>query len=147
MRRLAAILFLAAGGAEAAEPDICYLNEPPADAIVTEHRGASPFTGFDRTLSALYLPRVLCGFDTENDRKFWRSFVAAFGCSPESEVAQVTEGWLTEAPAAMQPGFDEAREAEPERVATLCARVADCVVPESYDIEGETGLYCPSLGE
>ena len=59
----------------------------------------------------------------------------------------MTEGWLVDAPASMQPGFDEAREAEPERVAALCARVADCVVPESYDIEGETGLYCPSLGE
>ena len=130
----------------AAEPDICYAGEPPADAIVTIHRGQSPFTGFDRTLSALYLPRALCGFDVSADKKFWRSFVANFGCSAESEIAKVTEAWLEEAPAASQENFDQARLDQPERVEALCARFVDCVVPEAYDPTEETGLYCPSLG-
>ena len=143
---LAAALALLAPAAFGAEPDICYATEPPPDAIVTEHRGASPFTGFDHTLSSLYLPRALCGFDVEADKSFWRSFVAAFGCSPESEIASLLNGWLDEAPAAAQPDFDAARDAQPDRVAALCARVSDCVVPEKYDIEGKTGFYCPSLG-
>ena len=143
----AALMLTGAVPAFAAEPDICYATEAPADAIVTVHKNASPFTRMDATLSSLYLPRALCGFDVETDIAFWRSYYAAFGCSPDSEIAQLMEGWLTDAPVAMAADFAAAREQAPERVAALCARVSDCVVPESYDIEGETGLYCPSLGE
>ena len=146
MRWLVPVLALAATPLAAAEPDICYAGDIPPDAIITEHHNQSPFTGFDRTLSSLYLPRALCGFDVTADKSFWRSFVSSFGCSPESEVARLTEGWLEDAPGAMQAEFDASREVEPERVAALCARVSDCVVPLEYDPTGETGLYCPSLG-
>lgn len=152
-RALPAILLVSmvsvfAAPVSAAEPDICYANEPPVDAAVTEYRGASPFTGMDRTLSALYLPRALCGRDVSRDLTFWRSYYAAFGCSAQSEIAVLIESWLIDAPVAMAPDFAAARAAEPERVAALCARVSDCNVPESYDIdsEGEGGFYCPSLG-
>lgn len=138
---------LAGTPAFAAEPDICYAGEVPADAITTIHRDASPFLAMDRTLTSLYLPRALCGFDVEKDIAFWRSYYTAFGCSPDSEVARLMEAWLTEAPAGMAADFATAKEQSPERVAAVCARVSDCVVPESYDIKGETGLYCPSLGE
>jgi hypothetical protein len=143
---VAAALTLIAAPAFAAEPDICYANEPPVDAIVTAHKNASPFTKMDTTLSSLYLPRALCGLDVKKDLAFWRSYYSAFGCSPDSEIAQLMEGWLTEAPSAMEADFAAAKKQAPERVAALCQRVSDCVVPESYDIEGETGLYCPSLG-
>ena len=146
MRILFALaVVLTATRAFAAEPDICYADEAPADAIVTIHRNASPFTAMDRTLAALYIPRALCGFDVSADKKFWRSFVATFGCSPESEIAGLVNGWLDEAPQSMQADFDAAKEAQPDRVAALCARYVDCVVPEVYDIEGKKGLYCPSL--
>ena len=144
---LALAAFITAAPALAAEPDICYATEPPADAIATDYPNGSPFTGMDRTLTALYMPRALCGFDVSSDIKFWRSYYEVFGCSPESEVGRLMESWLTEAPTAMADDFATAREQAPERVAALCARVSDCVVPEEYDIEGETGLYCPSLGE
>lgn len=143
---LIAALSVAVTPAIAAEPDICYAGEIPADAIATDHVNGTPFTGMDRTLTALYLPRALCGFDVTKDLAFWRSYYTTFGCSAESEVAQLMEAWLTEAPENMQADFDAARAQSPERVATLCTRVSDCVVPETYDIEGETGLYCPSLG-
>lgn len=146
IRRLVLASILAAGPAFAAEPDICYANDPPPDAVITEHHHGSPFLRMDATLTALYLPRALCGFDVTADLAFWRSYYNHFGCSPESEVARLMEGWLVDAPATMQQGFDEARAAQPDRVAALCAKVADCVVPESYDPKGETGLYCPSLG-
>lgn len=144
---VAAWTVLFAFPAFAAEPDICYAGDLPEDAIITEHFNASPFTGMDRTLTALYIPRALCGFDVKADISFWRSFYSVFGCSPESEVARLMESWLIDAPVAMAADFAAAKEQSPERVAALCKRVSDCVVPETYDIKGDTGLYCPSLGE
>ena len=145
---IAALIMTSAAPAFAAEPDICYAGEVPADAITTtEYADGTPFTGMDRTLTALYLPRALCGFDVTKDLAFWRSYYAAFGCSAESEVAQLMEAWLVDAPLSMEADFATARAESPERVAVLCERVSDCVVPETYDVEGKTGLYCPSLGE
>ncbi|MGB0927444.1 MAG: hypothetical protein ACPGVA_09545 [Pikeienuella sp.] len=144
---VAALMMLGAAPAFAAEPDICYAGELPEDAIITEHFNASPFLAMDRTLTALYIPRALCGFDVKADISFWRSYYTAFGCSPDSEVARLMEAWLIDAPGAMAADFATAKAQSPERVAALCKRVSDCVVPETYDIKGDTGLYCPSLGE
>ncbi|MBY8974732.1 hypothetical protein KHP62_02865 [Rhodobacteraceae bacterium NNCM2] len=108
---------IAAGPATGAELDICYLGEVPEDAVPSGMEpGQTPFTMIGETLSALYLPRALCGFDVAADQRYWRSYVVANGCSPTSDMAGLVEEWLTEAPGAMQAEFDAARAAQPERV-------------------------------
>lgn len=135
------------GPASAAELDICYLSEPPEDAIESGYdAGQTPFSVIGQTLNSLFIPRALCGFDVDRDRRFWRSYVVTNGCSPKSDVASLVEEWLVEAPPALQPDFDTARAKSPDRVAKLCTKFADCVVPEFYDPSG-SGFYCPSLSE
>ena len=145
---IGAVLALAAvGSAPAAELDICYLGEVPADARPGGYEaGQTPFSVIGQTLNGLYIPRALCGFDVSRDQAFWRSYVVVNGCSPGSEAGQLVEEWLTEAPGAMQSQFDAARAEQPDRVAKLCQQFADCSVPEIYDPTGP-GFFCPSLGQ
>lgn len=127
MRALAASLAVFALPLQAAELAHCYTGEAPPDAEVITATPA-PMSGF-REVLAIAAARRACGAGTDVD--VVNAFLANAGCSPASEIAAFSRGYLEAPEADIASELKSVMGLDDAGMAQLCETLETCEPAES----------------